>query len=109
MTHGYLEGYMIKTANPLLAEVERLQKIKNRQVLSDEGMITKPAIGGVLGASGGAALGGSGSIAYDAIRDQDINYTRALLLTLLGGGLGGAGGAGLGALSALKERKAAYT
>jgi hypothetical protein len=59
----------------------------------DSSRTSQAARGGLVGGGIGLGVGGGGSLAYDAATGQDMDYKRALILSILGG----AAGAGIGA------------
>jgi hypothetical protein len=71
-----------------LAKAKALDKVRSERATR----------GGLVGGAIGAGLGGGGSLAYDHIREQDLDYKRALILSVLGG----AAGAGIGAARSYK-------
>jgi hypothetical protein len=64
-----------------------------RSELADTLRRYAPAAG--VGAAGGAALGGGASVIADKLRGKSPSARKAIIMSLLGGGLGAAAGAGI--------------
>ncbi len=106
--HAYLAGYMCKQAaiwddiNKIRDDTRRLNE-RNQGYLEDMKSVQKThtdkakrgyQIGTAgTGALAGAAAGGLGSLAWGDYQGEDPNIRRALLVSLLTGGVGAAGGA----------------